>query len=306
MSRKIRSIIGTWPNPSIPIEYIERLYPESKRGVAQLEMGDSGLVHIQYCVQFRNPVSMTSVQRRGYGHVEPCKALVKSMAYCSKEEGRLDGPYRWGETEDQVDDRVSKKRQLRDMSPESAMMEDYQSQMMLTVFDMKKKMKEESVWPVFDRPWQILLENEIKKGADDRHVIWVYGRNGNEGKSTFGRYLFVEEDWFWTNGGRKNDIFEAYTAHLSLGRCQHVVFNINRASRDQIPSYCAIIENLKDGVFTRGKYNSLTVGLNGNRHVIVMCNYLPDEYYISCDRVRIIRCDADYPQPDGVFCTMLN
>ena len=57
------------------------------------------------------------------------------------------------------------------------------------------------VLPVPDRPWQLVAQKVLDQGPDDRTIIWVYGSEGNEGKTTWAK-IKIQEGWFYSRGGK--------------------------------------------------------------------------------------------------------
>nr|BAS02104.1 hypothetical protein [Cardamom bushy dwarf virus] len=88
----------------------------------------------------------------------------------------------------------------------------YESVKKATIF------KDEYQHPSLDRQWQIQLTEAIAEEADDRTIIWVYGPNGNEGKSTYAKSL-MKKDWFYTRGGKKENILFSYVDEGSDEAC---------------------------------------------------------------------------------------
>lgn len=101
--QKSRDFFITWANPNLPgdMEELQRLWENLRvvHGIAQLEEGEGGLLHIQGCWRFKNPRSWRSV--RGFlpppVHLETCNNYQAAVEYCSKEETRVGGlPIEYG------------------------------------------------------------------------------------------------------------------------------------------------------------------------------------------------------------------
>ncbi|KAI8023999.1 Para-Rep C6 [Camellia lanceoleosa] len=61
------------------------------------------------------------------------------------------------------------------------------------------------LFPDFCRECQIHVQRLINEEPDNRQIIWVYGEDGNEGKSTFARHLYQNCNWFYTRGGKTDN-----------------------------------------------------------------------------------------------------
>lgn len=68
--------------------------------IYQQEKGENGTMHLQGYVKFNKSMSLKGAKEAiGQNcHVEPAKGTdAQCIAYCSKEESRIDGPWSWGE-----------------------------------------------------------------------------------------------------------------------------------------------------------------------------------------------------------------
>jgi len=94
---KFRGWCFTVNNPDAPLDEDDIA---AEYLIYQLEMGEeTGLPHFQGFMYFVNARSFESVVAKlPHGaHVEPAKSIEKSIVYCSKEKGRLEGPYEYGQ-----------------------------------------------------------------------------------------------------------------------------------------------------------------------------------------------------------------
>jgi len=97
MNRRSRGWFVTvnWPSADdelrlLDMDHIYHMY--------QHEEGKDGTHHIQGMFYFKETKSLK--QMREFvprAHWEVCADIAKAIAYCSKPDGRLDGPYEWGE-----------------------------------------------------------------------------------------------------------------------------------------------------------------------------------------------------------------
>nr|WET17292.1 replication associated protein [Banana bunchy top alphasatellite 3]WET17295.1 replication associated protein [Banana bunchy top alphasatellite 3]WET17296.1 replication associated protein [Banana bunchy top alphasatellite 3] len=240
----------------------------------------TGQKHLQGYISLRKSMKLGGLKKKysAKAHWEKAKGSDEdNTKYCSKETLILElgVPTSQG----------SNKRKLSEMvtrSPERMRIEQpeiyhrYQSVNKLKLF------KEEFVHPCLDRPWQIQLTEAIEEEPDDRSIIWVYGPNGNEGKSTYAKSL-IKHDWFYTRGGKKENILFSY---VDEGSTKHVVFDIPRCHQEYL-NY-DVIEALKDRVIESTKYKPIKIIELNRVHVIVMANFMPEYCKISEDRIKLI------------------
>ena len=65
--------------------------------IYQLEVGESGTPHYQGVVHFAEPQRFAAMKKmNARANWERCRSLKHAIVYCSKEEGRLEGPWRQG------------------------------------------------------------------------------------------------------------------------------------------------------------------------------------------------------------------
>lgn len=97
---KSRNFTGTYNNPKVSLdEFIAVLkaLPNCKAGRAQLEKGEEGTPHFQWCVSLENPRSVLSIRKALKGsHVEVSRNAMAAWKYCGKEDSRLEGPVEFG------------------------------------------------------------------------------------------------------------------------------------------------------------------------------------------------------------------
>lgn len=92
-----RSFCFTWNNPEGLIDFDE--FPYARYLVFQLEMGESGTPHFQGYIEFNRATRGTVLQRVMDGvHLEVRQGTrEQARDYCKKEEGRLEGPWEFGQ-----------------------------------------------------------------------------------------------------------------------------------------------------------------------------------------------------------------
>nr|AAA61875.1 ORF V1 [Banana bunchy top virus]AAA61877.1 ORF V1 [Banana bunchy top virus] len=242
----------------------------------------SGQKHLQGYLSLKKSIKLGGLKKKysSRAHWERARGSDEDNAkYCSKETLILElgFPASQGSNRRKLSEMVSR-------SPERMRIEQPEIYHRYTSVKKLKKFKEEFVHPCLDRPWQIQLTEAIDEEPDDRTIFWVYGPNGNEGKSTYAKSL-MKKDWFYTRGGKKENILFSY---VDEGSEKHIVFDIPRCNQDYL-NY-DVIEALKDRVIESTKYKPIKLVELNNIHVIVMANFMPEFCKISEDRIKIIYC----------------
>lgn len=83
------------PNPDDPLE--SNCLDKARYVKLQLEMSPSGTPHFQGVMIMSNPVRLQTMKSiLGRAHWEPTRDLKASLAYCEKEDTRLEGPWELG------------------------------------------------------------------------------------------------------------------------------------------------------------------------------------------------------------------
>ena len=139
------------------------------------------------------------------------------------------------------------------------------------------------------KPWQ----NELMKYIEphDREIIWVVGKDGNEGKSWFQKYV---KSVFGTRRVVSGIDIKSNSASIfqALRKCPIVtadifLFNIGKSMNkfDQI-NYDAL-EKMKDGEAFASKYNSQQLKILVPNVVMVFSNSPPDFKELAKVRFRV-------------------
>ena len=139
------------------------------------------------------------------------------------------------------------------------------------------------------KPWQ----NELMKymGPCDREIFWIVGKDGNEGKSWFQKYV---KSVFGTRRVVSGidiktgnaSIFQALRKH-PLVTADIFLFNIGKSMKkfDEI-NYDAL-EKLKDGEAFASKFNSQQLKIRVPNVVMVFSNSYPDFKELANKRFRV-------------------
>ena len=140
------------------------------------------------------------------------------------------------------------------------------------------------------KPWQ----NELMKYIEphDREIIWVVGKDGNEGKSWFQKYV---KSVFGTRRVVSGIDIKSNSASIfqALRKCPIVtadifLFNIGKSKTkfEQI-NYDAL-EKMKDGEAFASKYNSQQLKIRVPNVVMVFSNSVPNVSQLAKVRFKVI------------------
>lgn len=214
--------------------------------VYQLEKGEEGTPHFQGYLHFHNKVRALGMISKKC-HWEKCRSPKHSMAYCQKDESRVQGPWLGGCC-----------RRVRPLSI-----------LQSTQF----------------YEWQHQLAAMLDKPADDRGIIWIYDEEGCNGKTAFARARCANHGAMMC-GGKAADILYGFAAanENAEGYPDCVFINVPRIHGNRI-AYSAC-ESLKDGIYFRGKYESKMEIFNPP-HVVILANALPIVESMTKDRWKV-------------------
>merc|ERR1711954_309938 len=144
------------------------------------------------------------------------------------------------------------------------------------------------------RGWQKDLRQYLDKPCD-RKVIWVVGKEGNEGKSFFQANI---REVFGYSRVCKLELNEnsRNTFHILGKLCsKHTyifLFNVPRGEYLDTEQY-KILGRIKDGAALDGKYNSQKLNFKKPNVLIVFSNGRPDKNKLSRDRWTILKISKD-------------
>jgi hypothetical protein len=157
------------------------------------------------------------------------------------------------------------------------------------------------------RWWDLYIGDDGLGGStprNDRIVQFIVGGTGGEGKSCFINHVMsmFPEKAITLSGELAN--MQAYFVSWGLNPTVVFIDQTRASSCDLFAGYATMIEMLKSGRVTSGKYVPAQAVCD-KPHVIVFCNDLPlgikdplptkrgDVFLFSADRVRIERCYAN-------------
>lgn len=134
--------------------------------------------------------------------------------------------------------------------------------------------------------WQRDILKIINEPADDRTVHWYWSEKGKTGKTQFCKYLVVKYDALYIGNGKSNDIKYA----VSESKTSNIILlDFSRCTKPEMIPYEAI-EDIKNGIFFSGKYESKTT-VRDSPHMLIFANMEPMTHLLSEDRWHIVNID---------------
>lgn len=135
--------------------------------------------------------------------------------------------------------------------------------------------------------WQHSLWTKLQEKPNNRKITWIIDIEGAKGKTTLCKHICMSNKRALYCGGKAADIKYAVTEMVNKGMAPKIcLFDFPR-SMENFVSYQAI-EEIKNGIFFNGKYESGMVMFN-SPHVACFSNFEPDMEKLSKDRWEIIR-----------------
>jgi len=226
----------------------------------QKEVDDNGTPHFQMAVRFLSKRTkkwvldfFTPLMGNDANAVQatPAANKIDLLAYCTKEDTRVEGPWIFGVDPSRLHSRML--QPLDEYDPAVA-----------------------TVWQDFVCQ---MVGSPVPKG--DRRIFWIYDTIGNIGKSVLTKHLALRGDVCVCDTSAKKDIF-----YMANAKWKAYVWDLARSVRLNAEFYSAI-EKIKDGCVFSGKYEPKAV-VTARPHVIVFSNILPDFTEWSNDRLQVI------------------
>lgn len=236
--------------------------------IFQAEIGKQGTPHLQGVMRYKYGRSWEKViedfpvKPDDGAHIETCRSWTDSINYCSKSDTKDPKyPEPWTNIKSLKGERPC--RIIRKNLPLHA--------------------------------WQKRVLEIIKEPKDDgdRRIIWVHDKKGGAGKSEFNRYLRQLYKGRWCSvKGNARDIKcgIALWKEKKDDEPHAVSIDLSRTQRNHV-SYDAL-EDLSNGYFFSGKYESCEVYLEYPPWILIFANMLPRYGEMSEDRWEIIDCEA--------------
>ena len=147
------------------------------------------------------------------------------------------------------------------------------------------------------RPWQEEVMSFIQTPTE-REIIWVVGKDGNEGKTFLQNYIryYCGERRVITSDitGEKKHIAH-YLSKKPLA-CKDIFLFNHPCSNTEAVAY-DLLEGIKDGVLLSHKYNTAQLVFNTPNTVIVFSNVYPDVSALKQDRWNIYEINGQELHP---------
>ena len=240
----------TWNNPDCEGDEVEAIF--AGKGMDawafQLERGESGTPHFQGCFRFKTQKEFTVLKSWWpTWHLEKCKDWRASSKYCTKLETRVEGPW------------------LNGVAAPPSIAPD--------------RFKLENPYP-----WQQKILDIVAEVPDKRTIHWIWEGTGGAGKTALAKQLCATGEALYVSG-KANDIKSAIAACTVKPRV--VIFGVPRTAESDMAISWAALEEVKDGLFFNGKYESGMVVMDCP-HVFVFANFPPDMSKMSADRWNVV------------------
>lgn len=139
-------------------------------------------------------------------------------------------------------------------------------------------------------PWQTKIMKILESEPDERAIHYVIGSDGLEGKTTFGKWLFLKYDDIIVISGKASDMKNCIIDFMKKNEGEapkKVIINIPRSTNPTFISWTGI-EEIKDMFFYSGKYEGGMVCAKCP-HVVIFANHPPEMSKLSGDRWNIIK-----------------
>ena len=155
------------------------------------------------------------------------------------------------------------------------------------------------------RRWQEQFLRLVETPSS-RQIIWIMGHHGNEGKSFMQRYM--QSVFGFSRVACLSFKCKINDTLLALSKCSLstidiFLFNDSRSCSDEIKPCYSVLEVVKDGIATSGKYHSEVIQFKTPNVVVVFSNSYPEVKQLSRDRWLIFSItEAGLVRSDGKLC----
>ena len=277
--------------------------------VWQLEEGENGTKHWQGTVQMTCVKRMAGMKKiNGRAHWEVTRKVEEAIAYCKKDDTRLDGPWEHGEAKQQGQRSdleaacavAMTKGMTAVMQEHPTACAKYHKNLSIMAKAarakrMADKEKEEMTAQKL-RPWQQDLMNKLEKVPDSRKIMWYWEAEGNVGKTFFAKYMMATKGATVLDCSKKADLIYMLRDHEG----EVVLFNIVRSMEAEFMGHIyTVCESIKDDVVINTKYESCRIPM-GKQHVVVFANEPPNMEKWSKDRYDVKHIESPWdPPPQG-------
>jgi len=231
---------------------------------------------------------------------------ARMYEYATKEDTRVNGPLCLGEPPARVNNsdngrdgknkqvkRSGEATQLAAAGDFKTLMEEYPDLYLKHYTNLKRIHLDHKRDTISVEPFQFKLKQwqervmDYLSTPDARKVLWVHGEQGNEGKSTFAKWLSARGNTFYCAGGSGAELlFQIKDTDTTL------IYDLPKSYDHTFMSYTTL-ELFKTGHWRSSKYEGNYVSRKTDGSVIIFSNRLPDVTKLSADRWIIISIDKD-------------
>jgi len=256
----------------------------------------TGTPHLQGYCAFHKLIRLAGVKKilgRSIYAVRSNGSPSQNRDYCKKSESAIVDSFKefgtlptlkagqrtdFDDFKDAVSEGLRCKRQARELFPELV------AKYPRYCYDVISDQKDISVEDHELYPWQDALKQDLLLPPDDRKVIFVIDKKGNQGKTWFAKwYCKTNDDSQYLEPAKKVDMAYALQDNLRV-----LFLNITRTTDSDSQNYLyAFIESVKDGMVFSPKYESRMKYLS-KVHVVILMNTDPNMDLLSEDRYSLI------------------
>jgi hypothetical protein len=222
----------------------------------QLERGEGETLHIQGCVVFEEPTRFRTLKAKLPAfHLEKCRNSKEALAYCGKEDTRVEGPWSMG----------LPKVPAKVMDPLLGK----------SLYPWQKSVLELIAKPVVEA---------AKETAHQRQIHWYHEPVGNTGKTSLCKHLLLSQPdrvFYYQGSVKKGDLAHGLVKWKEDHGDWPEVLLVD-IPRDGGCDYSAL-ESAKNGMLFSGKYETAMILMNPP-YILVLANHYPNVSKFSADR----------------------
>lgn len=293
----LRNLLFTdFTNTSTWKQHIRKLYDTNciQYIIAQLEQcPTTNKLHIQGYIELNKQTRFATVKKLLGNDIHIEKRLgtqQQAIQYCTKIDTQKESYIQYGKPNQQGkrSDLDTIAKQLKDNTSITTIANEHPSHYIMYSKGIEKLnsiYRQQEIEDELGFRFQSLLlykwqEEIIDKllTQNDRQILWVYDKDGNSGKSTLCKYIYIQHKAFYTSATKSQDITYQYQGE------EIILFDFSRHNQEYI-NY-GLIENFKNGLITSTKYetqNKLTL----DPKILIFSNELPDLTKWTKDRYQI-------------------
>lgn len=145
----------------------------------------------------------------------------------------------------------------------------------------------QDLWPLRKMPhWQQEIKEYIDSTPNDRKMVWIYDRRGNNGKTKFVKYIGINYE---TPALGYASSIDALNLCMKFPHKRVYMWNLTRAKPANLSEFdlYSAMESIKDGCWINTKYETKCL-YQMPSHVVVMANHPPKTEFQSADRWTIL------------------